>query len=166
MNTDEMLVDLSATSTYVADITENVDAMTFEQMVAIQDEARRARAELDKLIGMVDGELIRQLEAGSRELPDGRLFKRTKKYVDRHDHDLLIGLAARQGVEAWTHPDTGEVDGVRAAESAARAVAKMFLSPSAKAKVTVVDKLGVERSEYETREFKEWGVLVIQEDAG
>lgn len=165
MNTDEMLVDLGATVSYVAGITENVDAMTFEQMVAIQDEARRVRAKADELIEMIDGELIRQLEGGAREY-GGRLFKRSKRYVTRHDHEPLIALAARQGVEAWTHPDSGEIDAPKAAESACRALAKMFLSPSSTAKVTVVDRLGVDRDVYESREFKDWRVQVIEEDEG
>lgn len=166
MNTTEMVADLQATIDYLATITERVDSMPFEELVAVQDEARRVQAQAGELVGMIDAELVRQLEGGARELPDGRLFKRAKRYVTRHDHDLLIGLAVRQGVEAWTHPDTGEVDATRAAESAVRALSKMFLSPSSTAKVTVVDKLGVDRGEYETREFKDWKVQIIEEDAG
>lgn len=165
-NTREVVADLQATIDYLADITERVDSMPFEDLVAVQDEARRVKAKADELVGMIDGELVKQLEAGARELPDGRLFKRSKRYVTRHDHDVLIGLAVRQGVEAWTHPDTGEVDAERAAESAARALARMFLSASSTAKVTVVEKLGVARDAFERREFKDWKVQIIEEDSG
>lgn len=160
------VADLQATVDYVRAITEDVDSLDFDTMVAIQDEARRVKAAADELIRMIDGELIRQLEGGARETPDGRLFKRTKEYVDRYDQDVLIGVAVRQGIEAWTHPDSGEVDAAAAAESACRAMSKMFLSSSTKAKVTVTDRLGVERDAFITREFKGWKVLIIEEDPG
>lgn len=166
MNTTEITADLQATIDYLADLIERVDTMGFEDLVAVQDEGRRVASKASELVGMIDGELIRQLEAGARETPDGRLFKRAKRYVTRHDHEPLIALAARQGVEAWTHPDSGEVDAPKAAESACRALAKMFLSPSSTAKVTVVEKLGVDRSTFESREFKDWRVQIIEEDAG
>jgi len=149
---------------YMKAITELVDTFDFDKMVAIQDEARRVKAAADELVGMIDGELIKQLEGGVRELPDGRLFKRAKQYVDRHDTEVLVGVAVRQGIEAWTHPDTGEVDAEKAAESAVRALSKMYLSNSSKAKVTVTDALGVARDVFVTREFKGWKVLVIEED--
>lgn len=160
----EEVADLQATVDYLKAITERADTLDFATAVAIQDEARRVKAAADELVGMIDGELIKQLEGGARELPDGRLFKRSKQYVDRHDHEPLVAAAVRQGIEAWTHPDSGQVDAERAAESAVRALAKMFLSNSSKAKVTVTDQLGIERDAFVSREFKGWKVLVIEED--
>ena len=45
MNTTEVVADLRATIDYLADITENVDTMSFEDMVSVQDEARQGRLE-------------------------------------------------------------------------------------------------------------------------
>jgi len=160
----DFIVDLQATVDYLASIIEEVDSMPFEDLVSLQDEANRVKQRAADLVSLINSELINQLEAGARELPDGRLFKRTKKYVDRHDHDLLIGLAVDKAIDKCTDKTTGEIHARHAAEFAARNIAKMFLSPSMKAKVTVVEKMGVDREQYETREFKEYGVLVIEED--
>lgn len=162
-NIAELLAELQATVGYLNDdVVERVETFDFEESVAVRDELRRVKRKADEAIGMIDAEMLRQLEAGSRDV-GARTFKRTRRMVNRHDHDKLIALAIKQGVEAGRNPDTGEVNSHEAAEAAVRALAKMFLSPSNTAKVTVVDRLGMDRSEYESREFKGWQVSIFEE---
>lgn len=162
MNVEEVVADLQAHCAWVNDrITEYADSMEFEEAVAIQDELRRAKKAAEVAISMIDSQMMVRLESGGPRQFGNRVFARVKDYVDRFDHDLLIATAARQGVEAAVDPDTGEVNASEAAEAAARTVQKLYLSPSSKPKVGVIDQLGVDRKKAKTREFKQWKVNVV-----
>ena len=162
-NTPEVVAELKATQDYLADLTERVESFDFEDSVAVQDEARRVKRKADELMSMIDSELLRQLEAGARDI-GRRTFKRTKKYVERDDHGKLESLAIRQAMEAATDAETGVTNAHEAARVAAATMAKLYLNPSAKAKVSVAERLGLERDTFRSREFKEWQISVIEED--
>lgn len=165
INLPETLAELKATVDYINDLIEDVETFDFEDAVQVQDEAKRVQNAASLLARMIDGEMLKQLEAGSRDF-GRRTFKRTKRYVKRHDQDVLVRLAIDQGVEAGVDVKTGEINPRQAAEAAARTVLRMFCSASSTAKVTVVEKLGVDRTEFESREFKGHQVSVFEEEAG
>ena len=163
MNVEEVVADLQAHCAWVNDrITEESDSMEFDEAVAIQDELRRAKKAAEVAIAMIDSQLMNRLESGGPRQFGNRVFVRVKDYVERDDHDKLIAAAARHGVESAVDVDTGEVNANVAAEAAARTVQSLYLSNSSKAKVGVMDKLGLDRKQIRSREFKDWKVLVTE----
>ncbi len=161
-NTDETVADLRATCDYITDITERSDTLEFDDGVTIQDELRAVKAKADEAIRLIDQQILIRLEAGGPRLFGGRVFARVKRYVERHDHELVTRVAIDQGLEKATDRETGDINPKIAAEFAARAMATFFLSPSDKAKVTPLKKLGVTRQEFERKEFKAWDVSVTK----
>jgi hypothetical protein len=94
------------------------------------------------------------------------VFARVKDYVERFDHDKLVAASINQGIQAAIDPDTGEIDPRVAAEAAARTMQSLYLSDSTKAKVGVIDRLGLDRRQVRTKEFKSWKVDVISVEPG
>lgn len=163
MNLDETVAELRATVDYVRDITEQSDSMDIEELVAVQDELRRVQKAAGDAVSLCDTELLRQLEGGVRQIGQ-RVFARGKNYVSRHDHDAIAERVYEQAVESARDPDSGDVHALAALRTAINMMRRVYLAPATKAKTGVLEKLGVDRGEYESREFKGWQVSVTELD--
>ena len=163
MNVEEVVADLQAHCAWVNErITEYADSMEFDEAVAIQDELRRAKKAAEVAISMIDGQMMARLESGGPRQFGNRVFARVKDYVERDDPYALIAAAICEGVDSAVDVDTGAIDPHVAAEAAARTMQSLYLSNSSKAKVSVMDKLGVDRKAVRSREFKAWKVHVTE----
>lgn len=165
IDTPEAVADLKATVDYIGGITEQSDMFDFETATDIRDEMERVKAAAVAAIQMLEGQMLVHLEAGSRERGN-RVWARARKYVDRHDHDVLVATIEQRAISDATDLNTGEVMARKAVEIATRRMRDLFLSPSDKAKTTVAEKLGLARDDYESREYKGYRLSITELDPG
>lgn len=160
MNTEETTAELAATVDYLADITEHAETYDFDEAVDLTDALVKVRKAADTAIGMIQSEMLRQLEGSGARVRGKRLFKRSKKWVVRHDHETIRNAVIDHAVDKATNRATGEIDARTAIRSAATALASAYVSPSSTAKVTVLDALGLDRDAYVSRESKGYQLVV------
>lgn len=149
MNRDEMLADLQATVDYAGRITELADSFDFETLADVTEALRRAQSAIRTAEGMLEAEMVRQLEAGEK-VYNGQRFYRTQKYTERTDHEAVVKAVA---ADAGLH-DLPEV----AALAAARRMEALYLSKSSNAKKGEVDKLSIARDAVFSREYTGWKI--------
>lgn len=163
---DERVADLQATVDYLADLTEQSDGFDMDAAIELADELGRVKAAAKKLDDMLRQQMLAQLEDGGPRQYGTRIFARAKDYKDRHDHERIVRAAIDAAMRKTIDPDTGEVNAREAAEAAARQMASFYVSPSTTAKVTPLKLIGVDKKEYQTREFTGWKLLVTETDPG
>lgn len=149
MTRDEIVADLQATVDYAARITELADTFDFETNADVRDALARAKTAIEAAIGMLDGELVRQLEDGDRIYGNER-WMRTRKYTERTDHDVIVKAVVNA---AAMHEDP-----FRAAYDAAKAMQSLYVSNSTSAKKGAVDKLSVARDAVFSKDYTGWKV--------
>lgn len=161
INRDEAIADLQATVDYLGSLTNEADTLGFEAATDIRDEAKRVVKAAGDLVSFLEGKMLTELEAGSREY-GGRVWVRKRKYVERHDHSVIARVARDAAIAAARDEETGEVNSALALNAAIETMRQVYLSPSTKAKVTVVrDQLGVPTKNFVTREDKGWELDIV-----
>lgn len=164
---DQRVAELDVMRGFIADkITEQADDTDFDTATDLVDELTRLKKTADEAIRMLNDERMRQLEKTGAKQHGRRVFARVKDYNERFDHELIVNAAIEQGIAAAVDPDSGEINPRIAAEAAARTINKVYVSAATKAKVTVLDALGLDRKEYKSREFKQWKLSVTEIEAG
>lgn len=149
MTREEILADLQATVDYAARIKELADKFEFDEACDIVDALERVKKAIADAQSFVDGELLRQLEAGDR-VHNGETFKRVRKYTERTDHDAVVKAVVNT---AALH-DTPHA----AAYAAAATMQRLYLNKSVGAKKGEIDKLSVPRDAVFSREYTGWKV--------
>ena len=162
----EALVDLAATVDYIGGITEAADQVDFETATDLRDALELVRKAAAEAASLLEGQMLKQLEDGSREYGK-RVWVRTRRYVDRHDHDVLVARVEEAAIAAAVDKTTGEINARTAVQQATTRLRKLFLSPADKAKTTVAEKdLGLERDDYVSREYQGYKLSVTELDPG
>lgn len=165
--TKEATTELATASGFIREqITERADSTDFDDAIELVDGLNRLASTCREAVALLEGQMLGRLEETGARQVDGRVFARVKDYVERFDHEVVMREAIRQGVDAALDRDTGEVNAHEAAEAAVRTMFATYLSDSSKAKVTVLDKLGLDRKTYRTKEFKRWKLAVTSIDSG
>lgn len=162
MNLEETVAELRAIGDVIDAISESSESLEFADTVTVGDELGRVKKRIEDALGLLTTRQLQTLEGVQAQVYGNRVFARRKKYADRFDHEAIIGVAIEQGVEAATDLDSGAIDPRQAAEAAARAMHKLYLSPSTKAKVSVLEALDVKVSDVRSREFKGYEVNVTE----
>lgn len=156
INREETLADMAATVDYLAALVEEADALDFETATDLRDAALRVKKVTSDLISFLEGGMLRQLEAGSRDY-GRRTWVRRKKYAERHDHAALAAEVRQRAT--WR----GE-DAAGAVAEAVRMMSDLYLSASTKAKVTVIDRMGLDRGSVISREHTGFELQVVEHD--
>lgn len=146
----ELRVDLQATVTYINDqIGQQADTFDFDEAAGLLEDLGRVIDTAKLARDLLTQELLRQLEAGDREF-DGRRMHRKTKSVERYDHDYLaVGVHLIALNRAANH-DTGETSAAKAAEEAVGMMRDLYLNPSTKAKIGVIERLGLDKRKART----------------
>lgn len=149
MNREEMLADLQATVDYAGAITELADSFDFETLADVTEALGRAKKAIETAAGMLEAEMVRQLEAGEKTY-NGQRFYRTQKYTERTDHEAVARAVVNT---AAMHEDP-----FRAAYDAAKTMQALYLSKSTNAKKGEVDKLSIARDAVFSKEYTGWKI--------
>jgi hypothetical protein len=167
IQTLERATELATAQEFIrGEITEWADSTDLDDAIVLVDELNRLASACREAVALLEGQMLGRLEETGARQVGGRVFARVKDYVERFDHEVVMREAIRQGVEAAVDKDTGYVNANEAAEAAVRTMFATYLSDSSKAKVTVLDKLGLDRKTYRTKEFKRWKLAVTSIDSG
>lgn len=149
MNREEMLADLQATVDYAGRITELADSFDFETLADVTEALGRAKKAIETAAGMLEAEMVRQLEAGEK-IHNGQSFKRVRKYTERTNHDAVIAAVVERATSC---------DGViQAARYTAELMRDAYLSKSTDAKKGAVDKLSIARDAVYSKEYTGWKI--------
>lgn len=134
--------DLKAMIDVLDDITNASDAIDFDEAVELLDGLYEVIPAVKDAITLIKMQMLAKLEDGGPRTIGDRTFKPIDDNVKRFDHKEILRIAA---IRAFMD-DNGEIRSTGdAVEILADTVADLYLSPSSKAKLEAIDRLGVAR---------------------
>jgi hypothetical protein len=147
MNMPESMVelarDLDDTQAYVRDyVTERTDSSSFEELVAMEHAVTGVKKACEEALSLIRTEQLKQLEAGSREV-GSQLFARVPDGKVRFSHGDIAKRVRDIAKSEAVDRETGEILPDRLGEMVAKMIMDLYVSPSTKAKTTVLDKLDI-----------------------
>lgn len=136
--------DIYAALDVVVDIGEESDSVDFEEAVYLMDALDALKERTAEVIDLLKMQMLAKLEDGGPRDFGGRLFKAIDDKVKRFDHKEILRQAA---IQAFMD-DNGEIRKTGdAVELLATTMMDLYLAPSSKAKVGVLDRLGIDRDD-------------------
>lgn len=140
---DEILADLQATVSYINnEVTERADSTPFEEAVALVDELERVKRSVGDAIALLNGELLKQVERGSRQIGQ-RVYAAVPDSKTRTDHDKVRVAVITYALDAATDKETGDVSPRVAADRATEYMMDLYVSPSKVATTRGLKRMGV-----------------------